>query len=152
MSIMRKPTIRLISIFYDKPVFRKGAIARQTDPVGLDHYASAKPTDKPVLARDQPTVMFFGDSRALSWPIVETTDYHFINRAIGNQTSTQIVQRFDKHVAPHQPQLLLVQMCVNDLKMIPPFPDYRRDWLHLNSEGYERLNVDLKPFPEQSMQ
>lgn len=211
------------------------------DPVGLDYYPPAKATDKQTLAEDVTRIMLYGDSRALSWPTDETPDYQFINRAIGNQTSTQIVQRFEAHAAPHKPQLLLVQMCVNDLKMIPLFPDkqddiiqdckdniqtliskaqqidskvilstvfplgdvsivrkalgtkeapivngiarinnfinaqasddvmifdsfkilvgensqmnpdYSRDWLHLNSDGYKRLNVDLKLFLEQIM-
>jgi lysophospholipase L1-like esterase len=89
------------------------------DPIGLDYYSSKTSLNK---SEGVPEVMFYGDSRALSWAPYKTTEVHFTNRAIGNQTSTQIVQRFQAHAAVHKPQVLLVQMCVNDLKMIPLFP------------------------------
>ncbi len=92
------------------------------DPIGLDYYSSESTSSKP---EGVPKVMLYGDSRALSWGPYETTELHFTNRAIGNQTSTQIVQRFKTHAAAHKPQVLLVQMCVNDLKMIPLFPNKR---------------------------
>ena len=90
------------------------------DPIGLDYYSSASTSNKP---EGVPEVMFYGDSRALSWGPYKSTELHFTNRAIGNQTSTQIVQRFQAHAAVHKPQVFLVQMCVNDLKMIPLFPN-----------------------------
>ena len=89
------------------------------DPVGLNYYEEAsQPTDSDVKK-----LMLFGDSRALSWPSYQPENIAVMNRAIGNQTSTQILQRFDAHVSPHQPHTILVQMCVNDLKMIPLFPE-----------------------------
>jgi len=212
--------------------------ATKLDPVGLDYYSAEQNQSR---LTEKPKLMYFGDSRALSWPAYKTTDYEFVNRAIGNQTSTQILQRFETHVAPHKPEVILVQMCVNDLKMIPLFPkrkdriiedckkniqgvitkarkleadvvlttvfplgdisifrkalgaseapiidgigqvnqyinslaaddvlifdsyallvgenrkinpDYSRDWLHLNSQGYKQLNSALKDFIDQTL-
>ena len=107
------------------------------DPAGVGYYSS-EPIEK---SADKPTIMFYGDSRALSWPFYKTDDYQFINRAIGNQTSVQILQRFDQHVTPHQPQLLLVQMCVNDLKMIPLFPK-KRDSIVQNCKDNIQLLIN----------
>ena len=69
-------------------------------------------------------VVFFGDSRADQWPAPAGFEQiEFINRGIGGQTSAQIAGRFDEHVAPLHPDVLLIQMCINDLKTIPMFPE-----------------------------
>ncbi len=115
----------VLNHFFYKRAFIPLQSAR-LDPIGLEYYPS---TEAPVADSGKPSVMFYGDSRALSWPTYATPDYDFINRAIGNQTSTQIVQRFDAHVVPLKPQLILIQMCVNDLKMIPLFPEKQNDIL-----------------------
>lgn len=70
--------------------------------------------------------MFFGDSRALSWASPDMRGFEFINRGIGNQTSEQIRLRWEQHVAPLRPDSVVLQLCVNDLKTIPLFPE-RRD-------------------------
>ena len=77
------------------------------DPIGLDYYSSERTSNKP---EGVPEIMFYGDSRALSWPPYKTAEVHFTNRAIGNQTSTQIVQRFQAHAVIHKPRLQ--QSCI----------------------------------------
>ncbi|MGB1311756.1 MAG: SGNH/GDSL hydrolase family protein [Leucothrix sp.] len=114
-------TSLVLNYFFYQKAFIPLQLAK-LDPVGIGYYPELKTQEK---SENKPSIMFYGDSRALSWAPFKTTDYQFINRAIGNQTSTQILQRFDKHVAIHQPDLILVQMCVNDLKMIPTFPNKR---------------------------
>lgn len=90
------------------------------DPLGLSIYPvglEAQPEDEEM------TVVFFGDSRAAQWPNPTRLDnYRFINRGIGSQTSVQATARFQQHVAPLKPDLIIVQMCINDLKTIPLFP------------------------------
>ena len=91
------------------------------DPLGQGAYPSE------TVARDegQQVVVFFGDSRANQWPTPEgLLQFVFVNRGIGSQTSAQVALRFDAHVRPLQPDILLVQMCVNDLKTLPLFPDH----------------------------
>ncbi|MDY6940529.1 MAG: GDSL-type esterase/lipase family protein [Cyanobacteriota bacterium] len=91
------------------------------DPLGLDVYPSAE--NSPKQTSDRPTVVFFGDSRAASWPVPAQIDrFEFINRGIGAQTTAQVIQRYDRHVAPLNPDILVVQVGVNDLKTIPLFP------------------------------
>jgi len=91
------------------------------DPLGL----SAYPPDLVVPAKAAGTkrVLFFGDSRAYYWlALTELTQLEFINRGIGGQTTTQVLARFDAHVTPLQPDLVIVQVGINDLKTIPLFP------------------------------
>ncbi len=96
--------------------------AVKLDPIGLDWYESSD------VPRDtgQRRVVFFGDSRVYSWPAIsELKSYQFVNRGIGNETSAQALARFDAHVAPLNPDVVIVQVGINDLKSIPLFPMQR---------------------------
>jgi len=85
------------------------------DPLGLNYYPTANPRRQ--------TVIFFGDSRAANWPSPDLEPFEFVNRGVGSQTSAQVVQRFDYHVRPLQPQVVVVQVGINDLKTLPLFPE-----------------------------
>ena len=111
-------SVALNYVFYKKAFIPLHAL--RLNPLELNYYHSS-PSN--VEADKKKTIMYYGDSRALSWPFTNNDQYEFINRAIGNQTSIQTLGRFEAHVAPYQPDILLIQMCVNDLKMIPLFPD-----------------------------
>ncbi|HPQ96583.1 MAG TPA: GDSL-type esterase/lipase family protein [Thiolinea sp.] len=89
------------------------------DPLQLAVYPAAR---QPHQGR-KPRVVLFGDSRALSWPAPALPELDFVNRGIGQQTSAQVALRFEAHVAPLEPDLLLLQLCVNDLKAIPLLPE-----------------------------
>ncbi len=56
------------------------------------------------------------------WRSPELEEYEFINRGIGSQTSIQTVKRFEQHITPLKPDIVLIQVGVNDLKTIPLFP------------------------------
>ncbi len=90
------------------------------DPLGLDTFSTELPrTDKPL-------VVFFGDSRAADWPPPQLDRFEFANRGIGAQTSTQTLLRFDAHVAPLLPDVVIVQVGINDLKTVALFPGQRQ--------------------------
>jgi lysophospholipase L1-like esterase len=96
--------------------------AAKLDPIGLEWYGSS---DMPYDT-EQRRVVFFGDSRAYSWPATpELETYQFVNRGIGNETSAQALERFDAHVAPLNPDIVIVQVGINDLKTIPLFPEQK---------------------------
>lgn len=95
--------------------------ASRLDPLQLAVYP-----DAPAKVPGKQRVVFFGDSRALSWPDPALEGFEFVNRGIGQQTSAQISLRFDQHVQPLHAEVLILQLCVNDLKTIPLFPE-RRD-------------------------
>lgn len=106
-------------VFYKKAFIPLHAV--RLDPLGLNYYPFVTKSEKGNQSINKPFIMFYGDSRGLSWPIPDDDNYDFINRSIGNQTSKQIIGRFGKDVAPYKPNIIIIQMCVNDLKMIPLF-------------------------------
>ena len=88
------------------------------DPLGLQAYAKA--TEQ---ASEESTVVFFGDSRAQDWPApTDLPNVHFINRGIGAQTSAQVVGRYAMDVHALQPNVIVLQVGINDLKTIALFP------------------------------
>lgn len=89
------------------------------DPLGLSVYA-----DERAPARNgQPLVVFYGDSRAGEWtPPEGLAGYTFANRSVGAQTTAQVLGRFDQDIAPLAPDIVIVQVGVNDLKTVPIFP------------------------------
>jgi lysophospholipase L1-like esterase len=88
------------------------------DPLGLNTYSGVPSASTGVR------VVFFGDSRATRWPLPgNQTDWEFINRGVEAQTAAQAVLRFQAHVRPLQPDMVVVQAGVNDLKTIPLFPE-----------------------------
>lgn len=93
------------------------------DPLGLSYYSSV-PDQQGLISPEKVTVVLFGDSRAAAWPAPPNlSEFEFVNRGIGAQTSAQCAQRFDDHVSPLHPQIVIVQVGINDLKTIPLFPE-----------------------------
>lgn len=108
------------------------------DPNGLSHYPVnlKKATDKGKIR-----VVFFGDSRADGWISPNISGYEFINRGIHAQTSVQTVQRFASHVRSLQPNIVIIQVGVNDLKTVALFPE-RRDSIVANCRANIKRIVD----------
>jgi lysophospholipase L1-like esterase len=91
------------------------------DPLGLSSYSPN--TLQNAVDPDKAIVVFFGDSRAADWPPSDLARFEFVNRGIGVQTSAQALQRFGYHVRPLHPQIVLVQVGINDLKAIALFSE-----------------------------
>lgn len=104
--------------------------ATRLDPVGLNHYpTNATPIDSQTLR-----VVLLGDSRAASWILPTDSGYQVINRGIPSQTTTQTIARFASHVRPLNPDVVVLQVGVNDLKTIALFPE-RRDEIVANCKA-----------------
>jgi lysophospholipase L1-like esterase len=103
--------------------------AIELDPLDLTYF----PDEMGPPDESEQTVVFFGDSRAAQWPAPAVEGFWFTNRGIGNQTSAQVASRFDDHIRPLHPDIVVLQLCINDLKTIPLFPDRRRE-IVLNCE------------------
>jgi lysophospholipase L1-like esterase len=98
--------------------------AAPLDPLGLSFYPAGSDPQPPTTT--QLRVVFFGDSRAFDWPAPSDLEgFDFVNRGIGNQTTAQVLGRFDAHVALLHPRIVVLQMGINDLKIIPLFPDQK---------------------------
>ena len=109
------------------------------DPLGL----SALPADKvqePAGEVPLKRLVVFGDSRAYDWPQPpELEGYQFVNRGLISQTSAQVLARFDEHVAPWQPEIVIVQVGINDLKAIPLFPERKASIIAASEANIERI-------------
>lgn len=80
------------------------------DPIGL----SAYPGDPPPLTG--PRVVFYGDSRARQWALpAAPAGVTYLGRGVDGQSSRQALLRYDAHVAPLRPDVLVIQVGVNDL-------------------------------------
>jgi lysophospholipase L1-like esterase len=99
------------------------------DPFGLRSYRSG--TGGLPEQSSARRVVFFGDSRAAEWPAPMMPGLEFVNRGIGAQTSAQVAGRFAAHIAPLHPQVLVIQVGINDIKTIPLFPN---DKAHIVAE------------------
>lgn len=92
------------------------------DPLGL----SAFDNSSIAPAASTSSVVFFGDSRAEMWRVpTNLKGFSFVNRGIGSQTSAQVLGRFDEHISPLNPDIIIVQVGINDLKAIPLFPEQK---------------------------
>lgn len=110
------------------------------DPLGIGAYPPQVYEDSEKLR-----VVFFGDSRAYQWPAPAGLErFEFINRGIGSQTSTQVVERFDDHVLPLQPDVVLLQMGINDLKTSPLFPELKSWIIATCKENIERTVREIQ--------
>lgn len=95
------------------------------DPLGLTAYPEFANTE--ASTTDKRVVVLLGDSRAADWPAPNIEGIQFINRGIGAQTTTQVVERFPYHVPALRPGIILIQVGINDLKTIPLFPEQTAD-------------------------
>ncbi len=112
------------------------------DPVGLNKYPI---TPQAITDTNQIRVIFFGDSRAASWTSPNLKGYEFINRGIGSQTSIQNLQRFAAHINSLKPNIMIIQVGVNDLKTIPLFPQRKASII-------ENCKNNIQQIVEQSKQ
>ncbi len=83
------------------------------DPLGLAAFGN----DPPKPAR----IVFFGDSRAAAWPA--PAGFAIVNRGVPGHTSAQARLRYQLHVSPLKPELVIVQVGVNDLTALAVFAD-----------------------------
>ncbi len=119
----------LISIFSNAILYReltryyKYLYSAVLDPLGLSYFQDS-PNQIPI---NKPTAVFFGDSRAAQWLSPQTEVYSFTNRGIGNQSSAQVLLRFDEHIKPLHPEVIIIQVGINDLKTIPLFPERKHE-------------------------
>ncbi|GAB4580717.1 MAG: SGNH/GDSL hydrolase family protein [Anaerolineales bacterium] len=91
------------------------------DPLGLVY----APRNPPPTNTDRPLVVFFGDSRAYQWPAPDADAFTFHNLGLGSQTTEQIALRYDLQIPTLQPDILLLQAGINDLKTIPLYPNLK---------------------------
>jgi lysophospholipase L1-like esterase len=120
VALLASVTLNIL-LFRQSQRFYRRLNALHLDPLGLSHYGT-EPEPDPDLTR----VVLLGDSRIVDWPAPAGLDsLQFFNRGLSNQTSAEVLHRFEAHVAPLEPDIIVLQVGINDLKAIPLFPDQR---------------------------
>lgn len=107
------------------------------DPVNLDRYSQENAEEMREVGK--PIVVFFGDSRVVAWREPELANWQFINRGISGETSAQAALRFRDHVSYLQPDIVIVQICINDFRMRPLPPQSRKDIVENCQKNVDRI-------------
>ncbi len=113
--------------------------AVRLDPLGLDSYRGSEP---PPRASQAQRVVLLGDSRALMWTTPDATalpSVQFVNRGIGFQTTEQVVRRFEHDIPQLKPDVVLLQLGVNDLKCIALFPERKPEIVEKTKRNIQAL-------------
>jgi lysophospholipase L1-like esterase len=116
----------LVSLFFNYRLIQRGVYdyaeqqAVRLNPYNLNYFESEA---SKTYAR--PLVVFYGDSRAAQWVAPNMPGFNFANRGIGNQTTEQVLGRFDAHLRPLKPDIVVLQVGINDLKSIPVLPNQK---------------------------
>lgn len=110
--------------------------AVELDPLGLSYYRDVQVQPR---VEGMQSAVFFGDSRAAQWTEPVLTDFSFTNRAIGNQTTAQVLNRFDEHIVLLQPDVIVLQVGINDLKTIPLFPGRKAEIISNCKENIRQI-------------
>ncbi|MEM9487051.1 MAG: GDSL-type esterase/lipase family protein [Cyanobacteria bacterium P01_F01_bin.116] len=111
------------------------------DPLGLSYYDQDQDLGE---KGDTKRVVIFGDSRAENWIAPKLEGYEFINRGVSGQTSAQTSQRFDQHIKDLEPDIVVIQVGINDLKAIPLMPDERNVIIDLCRSNIRQMVEDSK--------
>lgn len=106
-------------------------------PLGLKIYPNHL-QEGDIVASKQ-TAVFFGDSRADTWPYPTVEGVHFVNRAISGQTSVQVMHRYETHVRYLEPDVLILQVGINDITAIPLFPENKDDILRSTQQNIQTI-------------
>ncbi len=93
-------------------------LAIRLDPIGA---SEAEPL---VFTDGRPTAMIFGDSRARQWKLPKLEGWQLVTNGIVGQTTAQARLRFPETLS-NGPQVVVLQMGINDLKAIGVFPERR---------------------------
>ncbi len=130
----------LLNIFLVKRArhfFREFSLVR-LDPLGMAQVDA--PDDADLASSPEKRVVLVGDSRAAAWPTPDTlVGFIFINRGTNGHTAVQTQQRFAQHVAPLQPDIVIIQVGMNDLHSIAVLADDKEAIIRACEENIQAL-------------
>ncbi|MFT5051726.1 MAG: lysophospholipase L1-like esterase [Chlamydiales bacterium] len=86
--------------------------------IGLGAYTAPAQAPVPV------DILYLGDSRIAGWTSLPTVDgLTTANAGVGGQTSAMLLGRLDGHILAHTPRVVVLQVGINDLKVIGMVPE-----------------------------
>ena len=95
------------------------------------------------------TVVFYGDSRAADWPPPALPQFTFINRGVGGQTSAEAVALVNHVLVGLRPQIVVVQIGINDLSVLTFNPGQRQPIVAACQNNIRQLVSRLEKLSEQ---
>jgi lysophospholipase L1-like esterase len=77
----------------------------------------------PSVPAGQKRLVLFGDSRISMWnPPLQVPGFQFVNRGVGGETTGEMLLRLDRDVIALKPDVVVIEMGINDLKTLGVFP------------------------------
>ncbi len=144
-SMLRNTKIILLLLFslwliYNLTILFKKHKKLLLDPAELSFYqvANQKYQEKKTKFR----VILFGDSRIYQWnPLPLIKNIEIINRGINGQTTGQAILRIQNDVINLNPDLVIIELGINDLNTIGLFPE-KKQKIVLKCKKNLRLIID----------
>lgn len=88
-------------------------------------------------------IVLFGDSRMERWKNPPSLSrYEIINRGVGGDTTAQAMLRLEQDVIALAPDVVVIQIGINDLKAIGVMPE-KRDWIIERAKSNIKLMTTL---------
>lgn len=112
------------------------------DPLGMAQLEST--AEEWPATTDAVRVVMYGDSRAAAWPPPQLDGFVFMNRGANGNTTVQAYERFNRHVVPLRPDIVVIQMGVNDLGVIPTQPTNREQIIAACEENIGRIVAETQ--------
>ncbi len=137
LALLLSALANLYFIRLGRHFFREFSLTR-LDPLGIAQIDTAE--DARLAAAAEKRVVFVGDSRAAAWPAPGALPgFVFINRGVNGHTAVQARQRFDQHVTPLQPHIVVIQVGINDLHSIAVLADEKAAIIRTCQESIQAL-------------
>jgi lysophospholipase L1-like esterase len=92
---------------------------------------------------DNDTVAFVGDSRAADWPPPDLPQFTFVNRGVGGQMSGEALLRVENDIAPLRPELVVLQIGINDLVTVVFYPERRDEITTTGQSNIQQLTARI---------
>ncbi len=92
----------------------------QTWPAGV-----ASPSIMEAAAPGMKALLLLGDSRAAQWGLPPIKNFRVVNAGVPGMTSAQLVLRHQEILERAQPQAVVIQIGINDLKLLGVRPELR---------------------------
>lgn len=74
-----------------------------------------------------PRVLLLGDSRCAQWRENSSNAFRMINGGVGNETTAQVMLRAEHTISAVKPEIVVIQVGTNDLKVIPLLHQKKRE-------------------------
>jgi len=85
-------------------------------------------------------IIYLGDSRIASWaPLPAIPGLSATNAGVGGETTAKVLERLDRDVLQRNPQVVVLQVGVNDLKAIGMFPEHAERVLQACETNIRRI-------------